>query len=269
MGFRIYVDESGTHSDQWFLIGMLFVPDHGPLHSDLCAAKEHLNYFNRSPKRKCRYRELHLSEFRSDRDVQVAAKWIDLFVKHGCYFRSIIIDWSIWKGSYFGNPFDPQALLKRRAYKKWAEMLLHPELKTPRDGRPIYHAKLYMDKLRVLYGYDVLDHLRQRFLQNYAGHSPYIEEFQHTDSWRDANQCLQLCDLLTGCLYQSLVPSASDHKAAARAYLERSLRPFGVASMSAGFWKQYDPKTLTRHFSKFSAWFWRPARRKKQRRRRR
>jgi hypothetical protein len=39
--------------------------------------------------------------------------------------------------NYFGDPFEPDALKKRRAYKKWAEMLLHPELKTPTFGSPI------------------------------------------------------------------------------------------------------------------------------------
>ena len=36
----IYVDEAGTHSDEWLVIGMLFVPDHGLLHPDLCAIKD-------------------------------------------------------------------------------------------------------------------------------------------------------------------------------------------------------------------------------------
>jgi hypothetical protein len=41
--YRIYADESGTHSHEWLVIGMLFVPDHGPLQSDLCKVKE--NWF--------------------------------------------------------------------------------------------------------------------------------------------------------------------------------------------------------------------------------
>jgi len=37
---RIYIDESGTHGKDWLVIGMLFVPDHGPVHSALCEAKD-------------------------------------------------------------------------------------------------------------------------------------------------------------------------------------------------------------------------------------
>jgi hypothetical protein len=171
----------------------------------------------------------------------------------------VVIDWSIWDGSYFGTPSEPEALKKRRAYKKWAEMLLHPELKNPLGGQPIYHAKLYLDRLRIVYGYDVLDNLRGRFTpSSYKGASPFIEEFQQTDSWRDANQCLQLCDLLTGCLYQSLAPSGKDAKIELRDYLAQVLKPHGVTRLDPGFWKGFEQSTLTKHLPKYSAWFWKP-----------
>jgi hypothetical protein len=109
---------------------MLFVPEHGALHSELCDAKNRHSYFNQSPKHSAKYKETHLADFRSPRDVVVGKEWIDLFIKHSCYYRSIVIDWSIWDGKYFGDPFEAEALKKRRAYKKWAEMLLHPELKS-------------------------------------------------------------------------------------------------------------------------------------------
>ena len=68
-----------------------------------------------------------------------------------------MIDWSCWDGSHFGDPFEPRALQKRRAYKKWAEMLLQPEVSEP-DGKPRFTgAKLYLDKLQIMYGYDVID----------------------------------------------------------------------------------------------------------------
>jgi len=264
MPYRIYVDESGTHDDKWLVIGMLFVPDHGSLHSALCKVKESIRYLNNSPKRKARYRETHFTQFRSPSDVDVGKLWIDLFFRNACYFRSVVVDWSIWDPKYFGDAFEPEALRKRRAYKKWAEMLLHREIKAPTLGTPIYHASLYLDRLRIMYGYDVIDHLRERFTANYEGSSPYIVSFQHTPSWLDANQCLQLCDLLTGCLYQSLVPATKNAKVEVRAYLEETLRGLGVDRMTPGFWRQYVPETLTKHFPKFSAWFWRPSEKKKK-----
>jgi hypothetical protein len=256
--FRIYADESGTHSDQWLIIGMLFVPDHGPLHSALCKAKEDVGYFNQSPKKTARYKEIHLSEFKSCRDVEVGKKWIDVFLAHNCYYRCVVIDWSTWAPQYFGDPFEAESLKKRRAYKKWAEMLLQPELKLPSGDPRFFNATFYLDKLRILYGYDVLDHLRVRFTADYQGSSPYIEKFQHTDSWKDANQCLQLCDLLTGCVYQSLVPAKSAEKSDMRTYLDKTLALLGVTKNTPSFWKQYASNTLTTHFPKFSAWYWRP-----------
>lgn len=258
MPYRIYIDESGTHSQEWLVIGALFVPDHGSLHSDLAAAKDTHAYFNTSPKYSAKYKEIHFQQFRSARDVAVGKDWIDLFIKHTCYYRSVVIDWSIWDAKYFGGPFDPEALAKRRAYKKWAEMLLHPELKSPLGGQPIYHAKLYLDRLRLMYGYDVIPELEYRFTKNYEGESPYIDQFQHTDSKHDANQCLQLCDLLTGCVYQALVPSSKDAKQQVRDHLEQALKVYGVKKMEASFWRGFAPNSLTQHFPKFSEWFWRP-----------
>ena len=191
---------------------------------------------------------------------QSEKKWIDLFIAHSCYYRCVVVDWRKWEGKHFGDPFEPESLKKRRAYKKWAEMLLQPELKLP-DGTPRFcNAAFYLDKLRILYGYDVLDHLRVRFTGDYHGSSPYIELFQHTDSWKDANQCLQLCDLLTGCLYQSLVPAQSPQKREMRGYLDQTLAELGVQRNTPSFWRGYAQNTLTDHFPKFSAWFWRPAR---------
>lgn len=259
MGFRIYVDESGTHGNDWLIIGMLFVPNHGRLHSALCKVKDEVGYPNRSPKKRAKYKEIHLVDFKSPRDVRVGKRWIDEFLAHDCYYRCVVVDWSCWDGSFFGGPFEPRALQKRRAYKKWAEMLLQQEVSRP-DGTPMFtHAKLYLDKLRIMYGYDVIDHLKSRFTSAYRGNSPYISEFQHTDSYKDANQCLQLCDLLTGCMYQELVPSKRKEKQEMRAYLESSLQKVGVKRLAASFWRQYHKKTLRDHFPKFSAWFWEPS----------
>jgi hypothetical protein len=61
----------------------------------------------------------------------VGKRFVDVFIRQDCYYRSIVIDWALWKGKYFGGAFESDALKKRRAYKKWAELLLHPELKDP------------------------------------------------------------------------------------------------------------------------------------------
>lgn len=190
MAFRIYIDESGTHaSSSWFIIGALFIPDHGSVHSELCAVKERLQYFNKSPKIKARYKEVHFKKFRNQRDVRVAEEWIQVFLKSSCYYRAIVIDWSIYDGRYFGDLFDPDSLKKRRAYKKWAEMLLHPEFTQPVGGGLIRNAELYLDKLRILYGYDVIDSLKERFLGEYQGQQPYVAKFQYADAAKDENQC--------------------------------------------------------------------------------
>ncbi|MCO6436712.1 MAG: DUF3800 domain-containing protein [Phycisphaerae bacterium] len=256
--FRIYVDESGTHAEQWFIIGMLFVPDHGTLHSALVKVKEKHKYYNQG-RGNNRLKESHLNKFRNWRDLEVAKEWINVFIQQTCYFRAVVIDWTIWNPKHFGDPFEPEALKRKRAYKKWAEMLLHPELKNPRLGVGIYHAELFLDRVQVLAGYDILGQLQERFTANYRGESPYIDRFELIDSWRDASQCLQLCDLLTGCIYQSLVPAKSKYKLGAKHHLAESLRPVGVQQFTAGFWKGFAKETLSKRLPKFSAWFWKPS----------
>jgi hypothetical protein len=249
---RIYIDESGTHGDSWLVIGMLFVPDHGPLHSNLCNVKEKHKYFNGRVDRNARYKETHFAEFKKNRDALVAKEWVDRFVASSATFRSVVIDWSVYQGKFFGDPFEPEALKKRRAYKKWAEMLLQPE------AVKMHGARLYLDRLRVMYGYDVLDHLRERFTSEYLGSQPRIAEFQPVDSWKDAHQCLQLCDLLTGAIYRKLVPATRPVKQEVVDYLYQALIPHGVKQREIGYWKQYADANLAEHFPKFSEWYWRP-----------
>ncbi len=258
------MDESGTHSDEYLIIGMLFVPDHGPFHSKLIKVKEARGYYNRSPKRKAQYKETHFTKFKSKRDVDVLSDWMDVFVASDAWFRCIIIDWSIWDGSHFGNPFEPSALKKRRAYKKWAELLLQPEFSSPLRGhRPIRNAQLYLDRLRITYGYDVLDALEERFTSKYEGDRPFIKSFQHTPSWKDANQALQLCDAMVGSIYQALVPSRSEVKLAARDMVASKLSPFGVDRLDLGFWRQWHPSTLRQRLPRFCAWVWVPESRRR------
>lgn len=249
---RIYVDESGTHGNSnWLIIGMLYVPDHGPLHSALCAIKEDRSYFNKSV-RKARYKETHLTGFKNEMDVEVAKAWIDLFLEHSCFFRSIVIDWRVWDGRYFGDAFDPDALKKRRAYKKWAEMLLEPEVRRFRE------ATLYLDRLRILYGYDILPHLQERFAPPRANVRPYISRYLASDSWTDAMQCLQLADLLTGSIGQRLTPSSPAKRAAAE-YLFEKVKPYQPRAT----WGAYG-KNIVARAPKFSEWFWQPDRKKQK-----
>jgi hypothetical protein len=250
---RIYADESGTHGGDWLIIGMLFVPDQGKLHSNLCAAKEKAGYFNQTI-RNARYKEIHFAKAKSGRDASVCKEWIDHFLGSGSFFRSVVIDWSIYEGRHFGDPFDPDALKKRRAYKKWAELLLQPEVGALRN------ANFYLDKLRILHGYDIVQHLKERFQLDQHGEvrpNPRIRDFQATESWKDANQCLQLSDLLTGCVYQTLAPSTNSVKLQVTNYLYEKLQAHGVRNRAPGYWRGYGSH-VRNHFPKFSQWFWRP-----------
>jgi hypothetical protein len=261
--FRIFVDESGTHALDYLIIGMLFVPDHGTFHKRLIGVKDSLGYYNSKKGRKssAKYKETHMAEFKRQSDLDVVDGWMDVFLTSDAWFRCIVVDWDIWQGKYFGGPFEPDALKKRRAYKKWAEMLLQPEFSSPLAGKkPIRNAGLFLDRLLITYGYEVLEELKDRFTSGYQGATPFIRSFQHTASWKDANQALQLCDVLVGAQYQELVPSQNQFKLQARDLVARKLQTVGVDRLAAGFWKQWHLSTIRQRLPKYSAWFWQPER---------
>lgn len=131
-------------------------------------------------------------------------------------------------------------------------MLLQPEIGKFRD------ARLFLDRLLVTYGYDVLGELAFRFTHKYLGTHPRIAEFSPVDSWRDAHQCLQLCDLLTGAVYRKLVPPTRPIKLEVVDHLYASLVPHGVRRREPSYWKGFSDANLADHFPKFSEWFWRP-----------
>lgn len=265
MAYRIYIDESGTHQgSDWLLIGMLFVPKHAELHRALCAVKEREEYFNNSPKRKARYKSVHFKELGSPRDLRVCKAWIDEFLAHPAFFRALAFDWTMWDGRYFGNAFDSDALKKRRAYKKWCELLLQPELSDPLDGIKICEAELFLDRLRIAYQYDVIDVLAERFEppETYQGDKPYIARLEHAASWRDSHQCLQLADLLLGALKEGFSPSGNECRREISAYLAERLSEHGITRLDPGFWKQYHPVSLREKLPKLSAWCWQPERKR-------
>ncbi len=256
---HIYVDEAGTHDDApWLVIGMLFVRKHGRLHSALLKAQEDIQHYNTKPNRSVKYAEFSLKDCRGPgKRVEVGKRFAEVFLTNDCYFRSIVFDWSIWNSSKFGDPFETQAQKKRRAYKKWCELLIHHERYN------LCNTDLYLDELKIVSGYDVLDHLKMRFTENYEGGKPWIRRFVHAKSWHDEQQCLQLCDLLTGGIYRRLVGETSsggkivvEHLAAA---LSNYPGPKPIRLGQASYWKMFHKRTLTDHFPKFSQWHWLPS----------
>lgn len=234
---------------------MLFVRAHGPLHAELLATKQRLAYLNTGAK-SARFAEFSLKHCRNPKAASVGKAFADAFIKHDCYFRSLAFDWSQWHGKYFGKPFDADALKKRRAYKKWCELLIHGETQN------LNHSDLYLDELRIVRQYDVLNELQLRFTKNYKGDTPWIRKFVHAKSWQDEHQCLQLCDLLTGAVYRALA-GADGHAKEVVTHLETTLLQFPspkpIKLGHESYWRGFHKSTLTQHFPKFSQWIWTPS----------
>ena len=73
----IALDESGTHGEDFLVIGILVVPSPGPLIQRLVEIKEKHKYYNVSGKHSAKYKEIHYKEIHTQRDRGVAIEWID------------------------------------------------------------------------------------------------------------------------------------------------------------------------------------------------
>lgn len=87
----IALDESGTHGDDFLVIGILVIPAPVPLIQRLTEIKESHKYYNTSGRHGAKYKEIHYKEIHTQRDKDVAIDWIEEFVKYQCWYRSIVI----------------------------------------------------------------------------------------------------------------------------------------------------------------------------------
>jgi hypothetical protein len=72
--------------------------------------------------------------------------------------------------------------------------------------------------------------------------------------------------VLTGCIYNSLVPPAGKkgrNKIEVREYLYQSLKTYGVKDHSPKYWRGFAKTTLRDLFQKFSEWFRQPDKKKR------
>lgn len=251
------MDESYDRHGKFLLIGALFVPQDASLNPPIHEIKERERYFAR-PERRDTWKEFSFKAAKHPRDIRVGKSMLDLFHDHDCWMRVIVIDWSIFDPSYFGNPFEDDSVRERKAYKKWAELLLQPELRERPGG------DLFMDRLARINGYDVASHLWDRFVSDpeTEGRQPRLARLQMVRSHSDEHQGLQLCDLLIGSVTHALVPGSGGNickrKCEVTDYALERLRPLGVESFEPRFWRQYSKTTLREHQSKFSLWYWQP-----------
>ena len=145
----------------------------------------------------------------------------------------------------FARPHETLALAKARAYKKFAEMLLHPSVKG------VTNAVFLADKLTRCRGDDFLEQIRVRF--NPTGAVPTFRHLAEVPSEIEEYQCLQVCDLLLGSVLNNLKPTGNRYKNEIRQYLCSRL---GVRNFLLSTWKDVPLVKAQDPTTKFNVWYW-------------
>lgn len=231
----VYFDESYDTERHYLLYGALFVPPSSSLHQRCLQVRRETSY---RP-------ELKYTDCRNERSLKAARRFIDAFVEDSAYFRCVVVDQHGFDYRRFARPDEPKALGFARAYKKFAEMLLAPNL------RGVSNAVFLADDLKRCNGDEFIERIRERF--NPPGRLPTFRHLAEVPSHLEEHQCLQICDLLLGCVLNNLKPPSNEYKLEARKYLCDRL---GVRSFLLSSWKDVPLTKASRPSTKFNVWFW-------------
>ena len=231
----VYFDESYDNAHTYLLYGALFAPRASTLHKRLTAIRQETGFVG----------EIKYTSCKNARNLDVCQRVIDAFVKDAACFRCVVVDQHGFDYSYFGRSDEPAALKQARAYKKFAEMLLAPNVAN------LKNAVLLVDAMTRCRGDEFLERMHERF--NLRGGGCTFRHLAEVSSSLEQYQCLQVCDLLLGCVLNNLKPTRNRYKNAIREYLCKQL---GVPSFLLGAWKDVSLAEVRRPETKFNVWYW-------------
>jgi hypothetical protein len=157
----------------------------------------------------------------------------------------VVVDQYKFDYTHFSRPDEPLAIGKARAYKKFAEMLLHPHL------RGIENAVFLADSLTRCSGDEFLERIRERF--NLPGQTPTFRHLAEVPSEKEEYHCLQVCDLFLGCVLNNLVPPGNTFKVDIRKHLCSRV---GVDSFLLSSWRGVALREARKATTRFNVWYW-------------
>lgn len=231
----IYFDESYDNDRHHLLYGALFLPVNSTLHQRFLRIRREMNYRPEVKYTKCR----------NPRALSVYKKVIDAFVDDTSYFRCVVVDQHRFNYSGFARPDESPSIAQARAYKKFAEMLLHPNVEN------VSNAVFLADDLKRCDGDEFLERIRERF--NPQGRPPTFRHIAEIASEIEEYQCVQICDLLLGCVLNNIKPPANRFKNEIREYLCARL---GVPNFLLSTWKDVPLAEARNPTTKFNVWYW-------------
>ncbi len=232
----VYFDESYDNAHDYLLYGALFLPDSSTLHRRIEDVRRETG---------CEV-EIKYTWCKTAFGYRVCSRVVDEFIADSAYFRCVVVPQHKFDYSRFGRPDESAAILKARAYKKFTEMLLHPNVMQVKD------AVFLADELTRCRGDEFLERISERF--NPPGGKRTFRHLAEVSSKIRSYQCLQACDLLLGCVLNNLRPTANKYKNQIRKYLCEKV---DVPSFLPKAWEHAGLREVRNRCPKFSVWYWR------------
>ncbi len=242
----IYLDESYDNHHRYLLLGALFLPDSKPVVRKMIGIRAAAAYCETTGG----WREIKYNNCYRECDYRVASEVVDLFFSEDAWYRCIVVDQTLLDLKRFGAVFESDVLKRARAYKKFCELLIGHNS----DG--IEGGVLLAERMTRCRGDRFVEVMGEAFCRPgvdwSAGHRvPILRHVQEVDSKIDTYIPLQMCDLLTGCILNDLVPAENPWKNKIRRYL---LGKLGMRDFAPGTWR----RRLRWLEPKFNVWHWRP-----------
>lgn len=190
----IYFDESYDNAHRYLLYGALFIPSSSTLHHRFSLIRAETGHVA----------EIKYNTCKNNSRLSICRRVVDAFMEDTAYFRCVVVDQHGFDYSRFGRSDEPLSLKQARAYKKFAEMLLNPHRSY------LENAVFLADHMSRCRGDLFLESLRACFNAN--AQRPVFRHLEEVRSNREQYQCLQVCDLLLGCVLNNLKPAKKPAK---------------------------------------------------------
>jgi hypothetical protein len=240
----IYFDESyDVQTKRWMVLGALFNPHSKYLHRRMNEIRSVAPFKDKLGN----VIEEKYNNCYTERNYSNARKLIEAFFESTSWYRAVAVDLNLSDLNKFGKPDEPIKIEEARRYKKFAELLVK------HNTENIFHATLLVDKVHRCSGDRFVELMKSEF---YTG-TPYptLNYIAEVNSRLEQYQLIRLCDLLTGCILNNLVPPSNEWKNKIRAYLCEKL---GVDTLTPSTWTRYSKKYVEEYSPKFNVWFWQP-----------
>jgi len=246
-------DECYDSNHTYLILGALFNPRPKDIHREFLKAKRDKGYVGADGSAK----EIKYSYCNSRKRYSIAAKAVDCFRNSQSFFWAIVIDQRPEAGfniDFFGSRYEPKALKKARAYKKFTELLLRSNIPTIENGI------LLTDRLTRCKGDEFCHLIRELFGTHGAGYSagrnkPVFRHIQEVDTALEQYHVGQIGDILQGVILNELLPTKGQWKRKLRNYVKKQL---GVPSLLRNYWQSLSKWQQDQTHPKYQIWYWRP-----------